>query len=91
MIVKRGVNVNKKAEKLSSFIVVALFLLAIIGALVIGSEDKGIRRLTRENCDELIKIDMSEKMDSLNASVSTGILLFEISRQIKLTETNIVK
>lgn len=60
-------------------------------ALVIGSEDKGIRRLTRENCDELIKIDMSEKMDSLNASVSTGILLFEISRQIKLTETNIVK
>jgi 23S rRNA (guanosine2251-2'-O)-methyltransferase len=60
-------------------------------ALVIGSEDKGIRRLTRENCDDLIKIDMSEKMDSLNASVSTGILLFEISRQIKLTETNIVK
>ena len=53
-------------------------------ALVVGSEDKGIRRLTRENCDELIKIDMSEKMDSLNASVSTGILLFEISRQNKI-------
>ena len=52
-------------------------------ALVIGSEDKGIRRLTRENCDELIKINMSQKMDSLNASVSTGILLFEISRQNK--------
>ena len=38
-------------------------------ALIIGSENKGIRRLTRENCDELIKIKMSEKMDSLNASV----------------------
>lgn len=50
-------------------------------ALVVGSENKGIRRLTRENCDELIKISMSEKMDSLNASVSTGIMLFEIQRQ----------
>ena len=53
-------------------------------ALIIGSEDKGIRRLTRENCDELIKINMSDKMDSLNASVSAGILLFEISRQNKI-------
>jgi 23S rRNA (guanosine2251-2'-O)-methyltransferase len=50
-------------------------------ALVVGSENKGIRRLTRENCDELIKIPMSEKMDSLNASVSTGIMLFEMKRQ----------
>ena len=53
-------------------------------ALIIGSESKGIRRLTRENCDKLIKIHMSEKMDSLNASVSAGILLFEISRQNKI-------
>ena len=53
-------------------------------AIIVGSEDKGIRRLTRENCDELIKIDMSDNMDSLNASVSTGILLFEISRQNKI-------
>ena len=50
-------------------------------ALIIGSENKGIRRLTRENCDELIKIKMSEKMDSLNASVSAGIMLFEIRKQ----------
>ncbi len=50
-------------------------------ALIIGSENKGIRRLTRENCDELIKIKMSEKMDSLNASVSAGIMLFEIKKQ----------
>ena len=53
-------------------------------ALIIGSEDKGIRRLTRENCDELVKIGMSKNMDSLNASVSAGILLFEISRQNKI-------
>ena len=50
-------------------------------ALIIGSENKGIRRLTKENCDELIKIKMSEKMDSLNASVSAGIMLFEIKKQ----------
>ena len=51
------------------------------GDIIIGSENKGIRRLTRENCDELIKIKMSEKMDSLNASVSAGIMLFEIKKQ----------
>tara|TARA_B100001057_G_scaffold498079_1_gene604027 strand:+ start:4281 stop:5027 length:747 start_codon:yes stop_codon:yes gene_type:complete len=50
-------------------------------ALVIGSESKGIRRLTKENCDELIMIRMSDKVESLNASVSTGIMLFEIQRQ----------
>ena len=50
-------------------------------ALVIGSESKGIRRLTKENCDELIRIRMSDKVESLNASVSTGIMLFEIQRQ----------
>ncbi len=50
-------------------------------ALVIGSEDKGIRRLTRENCDHLVKIKMSEKTDSLNASVSAGIMLFKIKEK----------
>tara|TARA_Y100000768_G_scaffold55991_1_gene37306 strand:+ start:17347 stop:18093 length:747 start_codon:yes stop_codon:yes gene_type:complete len=50
-------------------------------ALVIGSESKGIRRLTKENCDELIRIRISDKVESLNASVSTGIMLFEIQRQ----------
>ncbi len=46
-----------------------------------SNKNNGIRRLTRENCDELIKIKMSEKMDSLNASVSAGIMLFEIKKQ----------
>lgn len=57
--------------------------------IVIGSEDKGIRKLTRDNCDQLIKINMSERMESLNASVSAGILLFEMRRQIKINSQQI--
>ena len=50
-------------------------------ALVMGNEEKGIRKLVAENCDFLVKIPMKGKLDSLNVSVSTGILLFEIIRQ----------
>ena len=50
-------------------------------ALVMGNEEKGIRKLVSETCDFLIKIPMRGKIDSLNVSVSTGILLFEINRQ----------
>lgn len=50
-------------------------------ALVVGNEEKGIRKLVAENCDFLIKIPMMGKIDSLNVSVATGILLFEINRQ----------
>jgi|TARA_B110000438_G_scaffold296005_1_gene339997 23S rRNA (guanosine2251-2'-O)-methyltransferase len=50
-------------------------------ALVIGSEDKGIKRLTSKNCDELVSINMPGNIESLNASVSSGILLFEYVRQ----------
>jgi 23S rRNA (guanosine2251-2'-O)-methyltransferase len=50
-------------------------------ALVIGSEGKGIRRTVRDMCDELIEIPMQGKINSLNASVATGILTFEILRQ----------
>ena len=50
-------------------------------ALVMGNEEKGIRKLVSENCDFLVKIPMKGKLDSLNVSVSTGILLFEINRQ----------
>lgn len=52
-------------------------------AFVIGSEDKGLKRLTSQKCDKLIKIDMPGRMESLNTSVSAGILLFEYLRQIK--------
>ncbi|NTS78345.1 23S rRNA (guanosine(2251)-2'-O)-methyltransferase RlmB [Catenovulum sp. SM1970] len=50
-------------------------------ALVMGAEGKGMRRLTRETCDELISIPMAGSVSSLNVSVATGVCLFEIVRQ----------
>ena len=50
-------------------------------ALIIGSEEKGLKRLTLENCDEIIKIKMPGRIESLNASVSTGIMLFQMISQ----------
>jgi 23S rRNA (guanosine2251-2'-O)-methyltransferase len=50
-------------------------------ALVIGAEGKGMRRLTREQCDFLIKIPMLGHVESLNLSVATGVVLYEIVRQ----------
>jgi len=50
-------------------------------AVVMGAEAKGLRRLTRENCDSLVKLPMSESVESLNVSVATGVVLFEAVRQ----------
>lgn len=50
-------------------------------ALVMGAEGEGMRRLTRENCDELINIPMFGSVSSLNVSVATGVCLFEAVRQ----------
>ena len=52
-------------------------------ALVIGSEDKGLKKLTSENCDTLIRIDIPGDVESLNASVACGILLFEFVSKSK--------
>jgi len=49
--------------------------------LVMGAEGKGMRRLTRETCDELVKLPMAGAVSSLNVSVAAGICLFEIVRQ----------
>lgn len=50
-------------------------------ALIIGSEGEGMSRILKEKCDFLIKIPMSPNVQSLNASVAAGIVLFEASRQ----------
>ncbi len=50
-------------------------------AVIFGNEEKGIRRLTAENCDQLIRIPMRGNIQSLNVSVSAGIILFEILRK----------
>ena len=49
--------------------------------LVMGAEEKGMRRLTEENCDFLASIPMAGKVECLNVSVATGVCLFEAVRQ----------
>lgn len=49
--------------------------------LVIGSEDKGLRPLVAEQCDLLVSIPLAQGVESLNASVAAGVILFEFVRQ----------
>ena len=50
-------------------------------AIIMGSEEYGIRKKTLENCDSLIKLNDNKNFKSFNVSVATGIILAEVSRQ----------
>ena len=50
-------------------------------ALVVGGEDSGVRRLTKEKCDKIVSIPLSGKVNSLNASVALGIAAYEVVRK----------
>jgi len=50
-------------------------------AIVMGAEGEGMRRLTKETCDELVSIPMLGAVESLNVSVASGICLYEATRQ----------
>ena len=50
-------------------------------ALVVGSEAEGMRRTVKEHCDHIVKLPMRGKVNSLNASVASGVIVFEIMRQ----------
>lgn len=54
-------------------------------AVVMGSEGKGLRRLTAEKCDFLVSIPMHGAVESLNVSVATGVCLYEAVRQRSVT------
>ena len=54
--------------------------------LVIGGEDSGVKKLTKEKCDGIISIPMFGKVNSLNASVACGIAVYEVVRQRGKTE-----
>ena len=57
-------------------------------AFVVGSEGQGLSRLVKERCDELVRIPMRGKINSLNASVATGIVLYEVLRQRGLSTSS---
>lgn len=61
----------------------SLFQLPLTGplALVLGGEGRGLRRLTRTHCDQLAALPMRGQVESLNVSVSVGIVLYEVLRQ----------
>ena len=50
-------------------------------SLVMGSEGEGMRKTVREQCDLLVRLPMRGKVNSLNVSVATGSIIFEIMRQ----------
>ena len=90
------IQVNNLARTLRSLQEQGLWLIGAIGqtdktlyeldftgpvAIILGAEEKGLRRLTRDGCDHLARIPMAGNVESLNVSVAAGIFLFEAVRQ----------
>jgi 23S rRNA (guanosine2251-2'-O)-methyltransferase len=59
--------------------------LAMPVAIALGAEGSGLRRLSKEKCDFLVKLPMEGVVASLNVSVATGICLYEAMRQRKFS------
>ena len=76
---KHGIWLTGTSDEASS----SLYATDLTGplALVMGSEGSGLRRLTTELCDYLVRIPMAGHVESLNVSVATGVCLYEINRQ----------
>jgi len=76
---QRGVWITGTAGEVEN----SVYQLDLTGpmALVMGAEGKGMRRLTREHCDQLAFLPMAGSVSSLNVSVATGVCLFEAVRQ----------
>jgi 23S rRNA (guanosine2251-2'-O)-methyltransferase len=55
--------------------------------LVLGSEDRGISRLVKEHCDDLVKIPQAGKIASLNVAVAGAVAMFEVARRLSLSAT----
>jgi 23S rRNA (guanosine2251-2'-O)-methyltransferase len=48
--------------------------------IVVGSEGKGLSRLVRETCDQIVSVPMSSSVESLNAGIATSVTLYEVAR-----------
>ena len=53
--------------------------------VVVGSEGKGLSRLVRETCDQIVSVPMSSAVESLNAGIATGVTLYEVARRRRRT------